>query len=59
MGNSSWVSLQRQIDRLKQNPRKMQAISIISIQTASSRHQLPAAKDPSGAAGSHPSNKYL
>lgn len=59
MGNSSWVSLQGQIERLKQNPRKMQAISNISIQTASSRRQLLAAKDPSGAAGSHPSNKYL
>lgn len=59
MGNSSWVSLQGQIERLKQNPQKMQAISSISIQTASSRRQLLAAKDPSGAAGSYPCNKYL
>lgn len=31
MGNSSWVSLQGQIERLRQNPREMQAISSISI----------------------------
>ena len=59
MGNSSWVSLQGQIERLKQHPREMQAISGISIQTASSRRQPLAAKDPSGAAGSYPCNKYL
>lgn len=59
MGSSSWVSLQGQIERLTQNPREVQAISSISIQTASSRHQLLEAKDPSGAAGSYPCNKYL
>lgn len=48
MGNSSWVSLQGQIERLKQKPQKTQAISSISIQTASSRRRLLAAKDPSG-----------
>lgn len=47
MGNSSWVSLQGQIEKLKQGPRKTQAISGISIQTASSTGQLLAAKDPS------------
>ena len=50
--NNSWVSLQGQIESLKQNPQKMRAVSDISIQTASSRRQLLAAKDPSGAAGS-------
>lgn len=59
MGNSSGVSLQGQIERLKQPPREMQAISNISIQTASSSRRLLAAKDPSGAAGSSPCNKYL
>ena len=48
MGNSSWVSLQGQIERLEPKPQTMQAISHICIQTAASRRQLLAAKDPSG-----------